>query len=281
MTEAKQEKTSHAKLKGRLLAFDVDGTLLNYRGELTERTINALASASGAGAVLTLATGRDWGTLGNLLTSLPTVQFALCTNGTEAYDREGELIYARQIPVGTAIDLVSAVREQIKDAAIGAAIGKEMVGEPEIVDAMPAGITLSPGQIVDDILTALKPEIRDLVIYHRDYIHRLDELFSLTVDICKDFDVGVQYSGLPMMELLPTGSGKGTGLAWLAGHLGIEQTDVVAFGDGLNDLSMLKWAGTGVAMGQSEERVQDAANVTTESCDNEGVAEWIEKQLKQ
>ncbi len=269
-----------AIFKNKLLAFDVDGTLLNTRGELTERTVNALTASTQAGAILTLATGRDWGTLGNLLDRLATVQYAVCTNGTEVYDREGELIYARQIPVEIATELVITIRGQIDGAAIGAAIGREMIGEPQITEAMPVGITLASDQIIEDILPALKPEIRDLIIYHPDYVNRLDELFSLTVNACQSYDIEAHYSGLPMIELLPAGSGKGSGLAWLTEYLNLEQKNVVAFGDGLNDLSMLNWAGTGIAMGESETRVQEASNLVTSSCDSQGVAEWLEAQLK-
>jgi hypothetical protein len=265
--------------EGKLLAFDVDGTLLNYRGELTGRTINALLAAKEAGAVTTLATGRDWRALTNLLNQIPSVEYALCTNGTEVYDRSGKLVYARQISLETAKELVLTIRERVDGVAIGAGINKGIVGEPGVANAMPPGIEILPDQIVGDIVSALKPEIRDLVIYHQDYVHRLDELFSIMVDVCNDFDVAVQYSGLPMMELLPIGSGKGTALAWLAKHLKIKQKDVIAFGDGLNDLSMLEWAGTGIAMGQSETRVQNMADLVIGTCGDEGVAEWLESEI--
>ncbi len=267
------------QLEGKLLAFDVDGTLLNSRGELTKRTISSLLAAKEAGAVTALATGRDWGALTNLLKQLPGMEFALCTNGTEIYDHSGELIYARQISVETAKELVKAIRDRINGVAIGAGINKGMIGEPEVVNAMPPGLEIPQDQIVDDIVSALKPAIRDLVIYHQDYVHRLDQLFSAIVDVCNGFDVAVQYSGLPMMELLPTGSGKGTALTWLAKHVKIKQENVIAFGDGLNDLSMLEWAGTGIAMGQSESRVQGSANLVIGTCEEEGVAQWLEAQI--
>jgi len=267
------------RLEGKLLAFDVDGTLLNYRGELTERTISSLLAAKKAGAITVLATGRDWGALVNLRKQLPDMEFALCTNGTEIYDHFGELIYARQISLEMAKELVAAIRDRIDGVAIGAGINKGIIGEPEVVNAMPPGLEIPQDQIVDDIVSALKPAIRDLVIYHQDYVHRLDELFSTMVDVCNGFDVAVQYSGLPMMELLPTGSGKGTALAWLAQHIQIKRENVVAFGDGLNDLSMLEWAGTGIAMGQSEMRVQGAANLVIGTCEEEGVAAWLETQI--
>ena len=87
------------------------------------------------------------------------------------------------------------------------------------------------------------------------------------------------YSGLPMLEIVPPGAGKDAGLAWLASHLGVAAERVVAFGDGLNDLAMLRWAGTGVAMGQASEVVIDAADETTAPVDDGGVAPWINSRL--
>jgi hydroxymethylpyrimidine pyrophosphatase-like HAD family hydrolase len=89
----------------------------------------------------------------------------------------------------------------------------------------------------------------------------------------------VTYSGLPMIEIVPPGSGKDAGLAWLANHLGISNDRVVAFGDGLNDLGMLRWAGTGVAMGQAPAAVMKCADEVTTSNDDDGVAQWLEERF--
>ena len=96
-----------------------------------------------------------------------------------------------------------------------------------------------------------------------------------------DFDdrIDIVYSGLPMIEIVPAGSGKGTCLAWLAQQLELKQENVFAFGDGMNDLSMLQWAGTGIAMGQSHQRVKASADLIIGSVDEEGIAEWIENNL--
>ena len=82
-----------------------------------------------------------------------------------------------------------------------------------------------------------------------------------------------------MIEIVPAGSGKGTCLAWLAQQLELKQENVFAFGDGMNDLSMLQWAGTGIAMGQSHQRVKASADLIIGAVDEEGIAEWIESNL--
>ena len=82
-----------------------------------------------------------------------------------------------------------------------------------------------------------------------------------------------------MIEIVPSGSGKGTCLAWLSEHLQIKKEAVIAFGDGMNDLQMLRWAGTGLAMGQSSQKVKIVADHVIGSVDQEGIAEWIKAKL--
>lgn len=86
-------------------------------------------------------------------------------------------------------------------------------------------------------------------------------------------------SGAPFVEVMAEGVTKATGLARLCEHLGIDRADVVAFGDALNDVEMLRWAGRGVAMAGAEPVVREAADETTASNDEDGVAQMIERLL--
>ena len=86
-------------------------------------------------------------------------------------------------------------------------------------------------------------------------------------------------SGAPFVEVMAEGVTKATGLARLCAHLGIDRADVVAFGDALNDVEMLRWAGHGVAMGHAAPEVVDAADETGSTNDQDGVAQVIERLL--
>ncbi|MFY9713782.1 MAG: HAD-IIB family hydrolase, partial [Microbacterium sp.] len=86
-------------------------------------------------------------------------------------------------------------------------------------------------------------------------------------------------SGAPFVEVMAEGVTKATGLARLCEHLGVDRTDVVAFGDALNDVEMLRWAGHGVAMAGADLVVQDAADEIAASNDDDGVARVIERLL--
>ena len=266
--------------KNSLFAFDVDGTLLNSYGELTQRTIDAIATASDQGATIALATGRSWSELDLVMEAIPEIEYAICTNGLEAYDRAGQCLYTEEIPGDLVRNLVETIRTSVPEVSIGAGIGSELYAEPKVIDGLVPGIEIAPNRVVDDIMDALTLNVRDLLLYHPNYVDKLDELFTIISAAINDRRVDVVYSGLPMIEIVPAGSGKGTCLAWLSHHLQIKKEAVVAFGDGMNDLQMLSWAGTGLAMGQSSQTVKAAADRVIGPVDQEGIAEWIEAQLR-
>ena len=265
--------------KNSLFAFDVDGTLLNSYGELTKRTTAAIASASAQGATIALATGRSWSELDLVMEAIPEIEYAICTNGLEAYDRTGRCLYTEEIPEDLVANLVKTIRRSVSGVSIGAGVGRELYAEPKVIDGLVPGIEIAPDRIVNDIMDALTVNVRDLLIYHPSYVNKLDELFVTISETINDRRVDVAYSGLPMIEIVPAGSGKGTCLAWLSDHLQIEKEAVIVFGDGMNDLQMLSWAGTGLAMGQSSERVKTVADHVIGSVDQDGIAEWIEAKL--
>ena len=265
--------------KDSLFAFDVDGTLLNSHGELTRRTIAAIATASDQGATIALATGRSWSELDRVMEAIPEIEYAICTNGLEAYDRAGQCLYTEEIPEGLVRNLVETIRTSVSGVSIGAGIGSELYAEPKVIDGLVPGIEIAPNRVVDDIMDALTLNVRDLLLYHPNYVDKLDELFSIISAAVNDRRVDVVYSGLPMIEIVPAGSGKGTCLAWLSDHLQIKKEAVIAFGDGMNDLQMLSWAGTGLAMGQSSQKVKTVADHVIGPVDQEGIAEWIEAEL--
>ncbi len=86
-------------------------------------------------------------------------------------------------------------------------------------------------------------------------------------------------SGAPFVEVMAEGVTKATGLARLCAHLGVDRADVMAFGDALNDVEMLRWAGHGVAMAGADAVVQDAADEIGASNDDDGVARVVERVL--
>ncbi len=269
-------------LHGKLLALDVDGTLLDANGRLRKRTRLAIQAASDSGSIVSLATGRDWLAVEKLIEILPSVQYAVCTNGIEVYDREGHRLTAREIDLDIAQTTIHSIRQKLPGVAIGVGVRGQLVGEPDIakaLPAMPAGVTSFPAKIVPDVMEEMTSNSQDIVVYHADYHSRIEDLYRIVGEIVQDKQIDVVFSGLPMVEIVPAGCGKETGLSWLCSHLEIASSEVIAFGDGMNDLSMLEWAGKGIAMGQSGEKVIGYADEVTLANSEDGVAVWIETQL--
>ena len=269
-------------LTGKLLAVDVDGTLLDPDGRLRQRTRDALEAANEAGATLTLATGRDWQAVEKLIDMLPSVRYSVCTNGIEVYSSNGERLAAHEIDLELAKTIIRSIRKQLPGVAIGVGVGGQLVGEEDISKALPvipAGVSSFPAKMVPDIIPEITSSTQDIVIYHKDYHSRIQGLYEIIYEVVQDSRVDVVYSGLPMIEIVPAGCGKETGLSWLCSHLDINQADVIAFGDGMNDLSMLRWAGLGIAMGQSGVEVIQYADEIRLGNSDDGVAAWIEAKL--
>ena len=264
-------------LGGRLLAFDVDGTILSSDGTLADRTAEAIDAAVGVGAICTLATGRDWSGVHRILDRVGGLSHALCVNGIEVFERDGTELHSVEIALEAAVEAVEILRLTLPDIAIGAGLAGELVAEPGIVALMDDDL----GEItaVDDVLTALRPGVRDLVLWHPTLSDDLGRFHVVCSEALHVEGVDVAFTGMPMIEIVPEGCGKDTGLAWLADHLCVPRADVVAFGDGLNDLAMLRWAGHGVAMGQADAEVRAVADETTVSNDDCGVAAWLEARL--
>lgn len=264
-------------LAGRLLAFDVDGTLLDSAGRLADRTIAAIDAAAAAGAVCTLATGRDWSGVHELLARVDGLAYALCVNGIEVFDRHGAALHAEELPLAAALEAIEILRDILPDIAIGAGMAGELVGEQGIVDLLDPD--LGELRLVDDVAVEIRSGLRDLVLWHPTLSADLQRFHVVCSEALHVEGIDVAFTGMPMIEIVPEGCGKDTGLAWLADHLGIPRADVVAFGDGLNDLAMLRWAGHGVAMGQGAIEVRTAADETGPTNDDHGVAAWIEARL--
>ena len=218
-----------------------------------------------------------WPAVAATIERLEAVSYALCTNGIEVFERNGDLINAQQIEPEIVRDAIARLRAAIPGVALGLGWRNQMHIEDGITSVMPPDV--AHPRLVDNISSIVSDGIRDVVVFHPDYQHDLDTLFQLCADALPIAGLDIAYTGLPMIELVPPGAGKDTGLAWLSDHVGIDQGNVVAFGDGLNDLAMLGWAGVGVAMGQSVATVIEAADEVTESVDKHGVAVWLEQRL--
>lgn len=265
----------------RLIATDLDGTLLDSASAVTPRTRHALDAARARGIHVVPVTARQPIGLRAIAAEAGFEDWALCGNGAYATNlADGRMLFAEELPPETIRTLAEALRASISGLLFASVRngGETFVaqqGYAEVADFSDhkRDPRTMGGVPLDQVLAA--PTLK-LVIRHPELAP------GVLFDALRDLGLGgfeSTLSGAPFLEVMAEGVTKATGLARLCEHLGVSRSDVVAFGDALNDVEMLRWAGHGVAMVDAEDVVREAADEVTTSNDDDGVARVIERML--
>lgn len=261
----------------RLIATDLDGTLLNSAGELSPRTIAALRAAHAAGVIVVFATGRPPIVAEREVAAVgPAVGYGVMANGSMICSLpDGEPMFTIGFPSSLAVAAIARLRAH--DPLFGFALATDICFTEEVgfAERMPVH---HQRETVDDVLTGhdgASEAIKLLAFHHR---HSAVELLDIIPPIVGT-DLIVSHMGTEAVELGPAGADKGAGLRWLCAHLAIEPADVLVFGDEINDLAMFEFAGRSVAVANAAALVRAAATQVTASNDDDGVALVIEALL--
>ncbi len=261
----------------KLAVFDVDGTVLDWGGTCSPRTIAAAQRLREAGVVVALATGRPKSLIPSTIESTFEVDWAVSGNGGTTVNMTTlQVLRDVLLPADVVRDVVQSARQRLPGIGFALELKHQFFEEPGFADRVPP----APHQTaVTDVLARLSSESGDprkLIAFHPDFDADLDGLAAI-VGLGLDDRFEVQYSGLPIVEIAPCGDDKSVALQQLIDHLGIEKESVIAFGDGRNDIGMLSWAGVGVAMGNAHPHTVAAADVQTAAVDAGGVAVYIDQ----
>ena len=262
----------------RLIATDLDGTLLDPHGRLLPRTAAALRAAAGAGIVIVFATGRPpTVAAAEIEAAAGGVHYGVMANGTFICRLpDGELLHSITFGFAEARATVQAIRAH--DPRYGFALATDLgfTSEPGFHQRMPVHTpndVPQPDALVghEGATVTIK-----LLAFHPDHsAHDLLEVLPAVVGP----DMVVSHLGADAVELAPAGADKGVGLAWLCSHLGIAPADVLVFGDEVNDLPMFRVAGRRVAVENANPLVRAAADEVAPANHAEGVAQVIEHLL--
>jgi Cof subfamily protein (haloacid dehalogenase superfamily) len=257
----------------KLIAFDVDGTLLTSTGELHARTEAAIARVRHHGVAVTIATGRPVDAIGSLARF---ADFLVAGNGTTVASvvdgGVGPYIYDRIVSRDRATPIVHAIRALVPGVGFALVTANEMVNEDGFELILPNDAPI--GRRVGDVLEANGDDFRSIVVFHPD--RSAAELIELVNPMLLP-DLEMRYAGLEAGEISEPDVDKATTLAWLANHLSVEQHEVWAFGDGANDHEMLAWAGRGHAMGNANAELKALADVVVPTNDEHGVAVTLDR----
>ncbi|MBR0149822.1 MAG: HAD family phosphatase [Synergistaceae bacterium] len=267
----------------RLIAFDLDGTLFNDKKEITPETVRTLEQAASMGVEIVPATGRFWGAVPENLKALNFVRYAITLNGAAIFDvKASKTIAEFTIPIERAETLcrVSDGLGVVYDFVAGGKgymrrdlyerLAEVMVGEWQVK------IVRDMRSPVDDVYETLKAHsgVQKMQIYTLDKDLRANLLKALPVV----FPDMLFTSSVPNnIEINDTRANKGGALEFVAGLLGIPIESTLAFGDGLNDISMIERAGIGAAMSNACPEILAAADYVAPDNNNDGVAEGIKR----
>lgn len=263
-----------AAARRRLLALDVDGTLLTTAAAMSSRTRDALVGAEAAGWHIALITGRPLAHAMPVVDELGLGEYVVAANGaTVAEISSRAVLYQASLPGDLVVEAIRRARAAVP--GLGLAVSTPGRFAQEAGFDVLAPLTKADGVVVDDACPRADEVVHSVVLFVDgiDALALRDAVAAVVPD-----GVAVSPSGLPgSVELTAPGVHKGSGVIHLSARLGVRQEDVVAFGDGLNDHEMLAWAGLGVAMGNASAETKAVADEVTTSNDEDGVALVVER----
>ncbi|WP_432144168.1 HAD family hydrolase [Streptomyces sp. bgisy084] len=258
----------------KLIATDLDGTLLRADETVSERTRRALAAATAAGAAHIVVTGRAVPWTRHILDALDYRGLAVCGQGGQVYHAgEHRLLTSvtldRQL-AGLALAKIEAEVGPLYLAASRDGLdGEVLVGPGYRVQEGPL-----PNVLLDDPADLWAAPINKVYLQHPTLD---DDALALAARQVAGDLVGVTVAGEGIVELLPLGLSKATGLSLAARRLGLTAKDTIAFGDMPNDIPMFGWAAHGVAMANAHDELKAVADEFTASHEEDGVAVVLER----
>ncbi|HEY5412083.1 MAG TPA: HAD family hydrolase [Caulobacteraceae bacterium] len=257
----------------RLIATDLDGTLLRSDGSISARTRDAIAAAEDRGLLFAFVTARPPRYIESLAKAGGVTGLAVCSNGAILYDigRRAVLHHQRVAP-DLARDLILAIRTALPEIAFAAEHGDRIGYEP----GFPV-FAEDPDPRVDHIHAFCDEDLTKLLLHHP--LHAAEALAALVRQEVGERAEVIHSGGPQVIEIAAAGVSKATGLARLCDTLGIHAAEVIAFGDMPNDLPMLGFAGRAVAVANAHREVLAAADEVTACNDEDGVALRIEALL--
>jgi len=269
----------------KLVVSDMDGTLLNRKGMVSERNKRALKEILKKGVHVAIATGRIYTSAKVYAKYLGIVTPIIACNGAIVKDlHDDSIIYEKHIEPKDCFEVFDICREnqlyfhfytadtfyteKMEYSSLKYLEWNKTMNEKEQINI----------QIIDnpyELVSHFDERVYKIQINSDDM--ELLEKTRKNLEQIENFEISKSWFN--NIEIMNRGVSKGNAVMHLAKSMGIKQEEVICFGDNENDISMLSYAGLGVAMGNAEELVKRSADHVTTSNDEDGVAEVIEKYI--
>ncbi len=268
-----------------LMAFDMDGTVLNDVKQITPDTQAAIREALGAGKDIVFCSGRAVSECRDFLALFPEMNYLVCECGAFIYDvKNKKCLWKKTIDTR----VVKEIRDALKDVDFmpqvfsGGELYHNREQTPLLAHYLMAPYAEAVPKIVigvDDVFAKLISE--EITAEKINLYHTCVEDREVTRAALQARNLPLKYSDteIASMEVYPEEVNKGTGLKMLSQLTGISLEDMVMVGDADNDLDGLETAGLAIAMGNANDHVRDASDVVVADNNHDGCAQAIRKYL--
>lgn len=265
----------------KLIAMDMDGTLLNDdHATISQRNLDALHAAAEQGIEVVIASGRTWSLLEDIARNVGVVRYVLISNGAAILDlKTGEWLLQVGMPEQQVLDFIRVLDEHNTPFELfcdGTAYMERQYLERAMGHALSpdyAKLFRSRMTLVDDLAPVIAGRtVEKIHVFHVEPEER--GMLTKALQAVGPFESACAYA--TNMEITSPDADKGAALSVLCQKLGIDASEVMAFGDADNDLGMLSWAGWSFAMGNGTAKAKAAAKHIADTNSASGVAQAVE-----
>lgn len=284
----------------KLIATDLDGTLLNEKGEISVENAQAIHEAMDYGIKFVVATGRSYDAANKALQAAGISCPVICLNGANTYSIDKKMLRNAPMDLEISRKIQAMCQEEDIYFELFTNNGVYSTSREQFIGVMIDILTSTHPDIPEDeIRAAAQQRFQNEEV---KFVHNYDDLFlmdslkiykilafslqkeklnKVSSQLEKETKLAITSSGDINLEFNHPDAQKGIALEALATNMGIQMKDVMALGDNFNDVSMLQMAGIGVAMENATEEIKELCQYTTKSNNEHGVAIAVEKMLNE
>ncbi len=268
----------------RLIALDIDGTLMDAGYRISGENLRAIQAATAMGIKVMACSGRVLQETTEIARFAELDDVCIAANGALLHNSQKDIIlFEDAIPVVHGVEVINAL-QKIEGVCFLVYAGDRPTCEVHMFSRYKDKL-IGNGYIAGlRRRINLVKDVRSYIVKHDFHIHKIlvlarqPAVLQQARDALARFeDIELTHSSPHNLEVMHRGVNKVVALRMYCKHLGIDQSEVMAIGDSLNDIEMLRWAGLGIAMGNAEEAVRRAANHVTQPIEADGVARAIDR----
>ena len=270
----------------KLVASDLDGTLLNKNKEITPRLFAALKKLDELGIYFVPSTGRPFGTVPQAIKELPFLKYVITSNGATIYDAVEQKNIIENYLTPEAVDAVIEIARELPVITEYFIEGKAYIAKKVYDDLSPFNLTESHVTYIKNSRTPVEDFWNEMkrnntVLENINLVFADMELRKETWNRLKALGLAsVTAATTKNIEITSLYATKAKALEKLCEVLGFTRENVLAMGDGDNDMPMIQFAGIGVAMANGEKHIKQAADIIADDCNDFGAAKILEQIIE-